>query len=343
MAKARLHLPMAARRDDKLGAVWGAARMLAVLATAVLPGASRADIHPATARPAGSRSHASSGQHRRVAKQRARAAIVGGRYAQAGQFPWLARILARRGRVTDACSGTVVAADLILTAGHCVEDVQTGVSYPATDFEVRTAAAVAGPLANRISRVSRVLVYPGFDRGSGVGDVALLQLSTPAGAPSIELAPAAEVWPSGTRALMAGWGQAGEATPAQTPSLRWASTVVQSPQWCAARLRGFHVRRQVCVMNAPRDNTAGCVGDSGGPLLVKRGNASIEIGVLDGSVQRVAKVITCLTTEPTVYANSSVIYGWVHEWIALLTSVPIAVSESATTASRAPAALKPSG
>ncbi|HEV2981287.1 MAG TPA: trypsin-like serine protease, partial [Solirubrobacteraceae bacterium] len=272
--------------------------MLAVLATALLPAVAWDHDDAAANRSAGWRSHVIRDRSRLAGGPRASASIVGGRFARAGQFPWLARILARRGRVVDACSGTVVASDVILTAGHCVEDVQAGIAYPATAFEVHMSANSAGQLST--ARVSRVLVYPGFERSSGVGDVALLELSTPAAAPSIELAGGAEAWPGGTRALMAGWGRDGAAAPTQ--SLRWANTVVQSAGWCAGRLLGFHARRQMCVMNSPRDNTAGCIGDSGGPLLVKRGHATVEIGVLDGSVVRASKVVTCVTTEPTVYA-----------------------------------------
>ena len=92
-------------------------------------------------------------------------------------------------------------------------------------------------------------------------------------------------------------------------------------------------------MNAPSDNTAGCTGYSGGPLLVKRAGETIQIGVLNGSVVRGFRVVRCLTTEPTVYASSSVISGWVHEWIERLTSVPITITEDApTTQSRMRAA-----
>jgi secreted trypsin-like serine protease len=312
--------------------------MLAVLATALLPAVAWAHHDAAAKRPEGRGSPVTGDRSRPAGGPRAYASIVGGRFARAGQFPWLARVLARRGRVLDACSGTVVARDVILTAGHCVEDVQTGTPYAATEFQVHMSANSAGQLSS--ARVFRVLVYPGFERSSGVGDVALLELSTPVAAPPIPLAGEGEAWPSGTRALMAGWGRDGAAAPTQL--LRWANTVVQSPEWCAQRLRGFHVRRQMCVMNSPRDNTAGCIGDSGGPLLVKRGQATVEIGVLDGSVVRGSKVLTCLTTEPTVYANSSVISRWVHEWIQRLTSVPIAVTEDGSTiAPRAPAASPP--
>src|ERR1700739_1284958 len=112
-----------------LGAVRGAARMLALVTTTALSTAVCTDGHAAANRPGGLRSPATRHRSPRAVEPRAHAAIVGGHFARTGQFPWLARVLARRGRVIDACSGTVVAADLILTAGHCVEDVDSGIPF----------------------------------------------------------------------------------------------------------------------------------------------------------------------------------------------------------------------
>jgi secreted trypsin-like serine protease len=304
--------------------------MLAVVATAVFTAASWAESHTGTERHRGSRSHPTRHHRQPIRHDRAHAAIIGGHIAKNGQFPWLARVLARRGKLVVACTGTVVAANLILTAGHCAEDVQTGIPREPSDYEVQTAAYFAGQLTSKSSRVSRVLVYPGFERKSGVGDAALLELSTSTAAPSIRLASEVDDWPAGTPAVMTGWGRTGGATRrTDRPFLRWASTVVQSPEWCVGQLSGFHMQRQLCAMNAPGDDTAGCAGDSGGPLLVKRGGETIEIGVLNGSVVRGSKVVRCLTTEPTVYANLSVISRWVHEWIQHFTSVPITITETA--------------
>jgi secreted trypsin-like serine protease len=303
--------------------------MVAAVAAAASPACARTYTHARSERDHASRSHAIR-HHRQLPRHdRAESAIVGGHFARAGQFPWVARVLARRGRVLDACTGTVAAAQLILTAGHCAENAQSGVPLAPADFEVQTGSYVSGPLVGQSSRVSRVLIYPGFEPSSGVGDAALLELSTPTTAPPLRLAGETDEWPAGTSAVMTGWGRPGHlAQRAERPLLRWAKTVVQSPQWCAAQLRGFFVQRELCAMNTPSNNTAGCAGDSGGPLFVTRGTQAIEIGVLDGSVVG-SKDGTCVPTEPTVYASSSVISRWVREWVQRLTSVPITVTETA--------------
>jgi len=302
--------------------------MVAMLTAALVPAGAWADGHAWTKRHRRLRARASS-HHVERARARAYPAIVGGHFARNGQFPWVAKVVARRGNRADLCTGTVVAANLILTAGHCAEDVRTGIQREPTDYEVQTAADFARQRTSKPSRVSRVLVYPGFEPRSGVGDAALLELSTPTVAPSIRLASEVDDWPAGTHALMTGWGRTdGPARRTDPRSLRWAGTVVQSSDWCAAHLRGFHARRQLCALNAPRDNTAGCSGDSGGPLLVKRATETIQIGIVNGSVMRRSKLVRCLTTQPTVYANSSVISRWVHEWVERLTSVPITITEA---------------
>jgi secreted trypsin-like serine protease len=305
--------------------------MLVGLAVAVSPAGVWAYTHTGMKRDGRSRPHAAPVYRQRISLNRAHSAIVGGHSANNGQFPWVARIVAHRGKVIVVCTGTVVAPILVLTAGHCAEDVQTGIPGEPSDYEVQTRAYFAGRLGSQSSGVSRVLIYPGFERGSGVGDAALLELSTPTTAPSIRVAGETEEWPVGTPAVMTGWGRTGGASRAtERPFLHWASTVVQDPEWCAGQLRGFHARRQLCVINSPADNTAGCAGDSGGPLLVKHAGSTIEIGVLNGSafLVRGSKVLKCVTTGPTVFARAAVISGWIDKWIQRATSVSLTVTEA---------------
>src|SRR4051812_1443233 len=71
----------------------------------------------------------------------ARASIFGGSAAAGEEWPWAAFILAtdRKGE-GFSCTGTVVAPTLVLTAGHCVEDILTGRHTPAAQYVVVTGS-----------------------------------------------------------------------------------------------------------------------------------------------------------------------------------------------------------
>src|SRR5271167_668497 len=75
---------------------------------------------------------------RALRRQRAHAAVIGGQPAEPGTFPWMAYVLDFRGNEVGQCSGTVLAPNLVLTAGHCAEDIQTGVVNEASGYRVLT-------------------------------------------------------------------------------------------------------------------------------------------------------------------------------------------------------------
>ncbi len=288
-------------------------------------------------------------RHRRRRNQRrfprrvlAHTSIIGGRIAEAGAFPWLAWIIDRRGEVLGQCTGTVVAPNLILTAGHCAEEVETGVVNESSGYRVVTGNVDWGSETERqVSSVSRVIVYPYFETSgplAGWGDAALLVLSAPTTAPAIHLATAAEseLWQPGTGAIMAGWGRTYYEQEDLTESLQWAETVVQGSEWCKNNASGFHARGQLCTINPPSYGTGGCNGDSGGPLLVEKAGAHkvVEIGILQGGYGK------CSTTEPTVYTRSEQVAKWVYEWAEALKPGPTPSPTPAPSSTPPPA---PSG
>jgi V8-like Glu-specific endopeptidase len=60
---------------------------------------------------------------------RARASIIGGVAAETGTLPYLAYIIDKTGEEEfEVCTGTVLSSNVILTAGHCGENPETGVS-----------------------------------------------------------------------------------------------------------------------------------------------------------------------------------------------------------------------
>jgi hypothetical protein len=271
---------------------------------------------------------ASKGGSGALRRQRAHVAVIGGHSAEPGTFPWMAYILDFRGNEIGQCSGTVVAPNLVLTAGHCAENMQTGVVNEASGYQVTTGNVDwAAPATERqVSGVTRVIPCPCFDRHTLVGDAALLQLSTPTTVPATTLAPNP---PGGTAALLAGWGVESYGQAGQVEQLRWAPTVVQSRQSCEREASPFSAAGEVCAIDPPDDRAGPCNGDSGGPLLVAEPSAPggmVQIGVVSHVYSE------CATTSPSVFTRVDAISAWIRGWAqALASSPPASASLPANT------------
>jgi secreted trypsin-like serine protease len=265
-----------------------------------------------------SRQPRAQGAARAPQRERARAAVIGGQSAQPGTFPWMAYVLDFRGGEVGQCTGTVVAPNLVLTAGHCAEEMQTGAVNEASGYRVTTGGVNwAAPEADeQVSGVSRVIVCSCFDRHTLVGDAALLQLSTPTSAPAVTLASSP---PGATAALLAGWGKTYFAQQAPVQQLQWAPTIVQRPQWCEGEASLFSAAGDVCAIDPPAHRTGACEGDSGGPLLVAEPAAPgglAQIGVASHVYGN------CATTRPSVFTRVDAISAWVRGWAQALASSP---------------------
>jgi len=244
---------------------------------------------------------------------KAHEAIIGGAPARAGTFASLAYIVDVRGSEVGQCTGTVVAPKLILTAGHCAENVKTGIVNKSSGYVVLTGSLDPATIEPQVSTVLGVLVDEAFVRRVDDGDAALLVLSTPTTAPAITLANASDLRDlrAGTPAMMAGWGrtQYGQRRPIER--LQWAHTAVQGGRWCKRNAPPFYLRSEICTIDPPRYSTGGCNGDSGGPLLASEptGGEPIQIGIAIHVYGR------CSTRRPTVFTRVDPISSWVHTWI----------------------------
>jgi len=78
------------------------------------------------------------------------------------------------------CTGTVVALNVVLTAGHCTVDETTAALLDPAGFAVVTGSVDwTDQSARQVIPVSRILVNPAYNSVTDAHDAALLVLSTP--------------------------------------------------------------------------------------------------------------------------------------------------------------------
>jgi secreted trypsin-like serine protease len=263
--------------------------------------------------------------------------VVDGEPAARGSFPYLAFVVAGEGSSAEACSGTVVASNVVLTAAHCVVDEEHGVILPPSGFKVITGSVEWGSPQRVVSAVSSIAVFPEYawtGEYSHWGDAALLQLARPIAAPAVRLA-SAEAWAAGSAALIAGWGKTAASQPGAAPLLHYGETWVQPSPFCEGDANHFHAEGQLCVLD-PGHARSACNGDSGGPLLVVAPGTigePLEIGVAsfiaDGA---------CSPSSPQYYTRADLIAPWVAAQVAAVALPPGTVPSApgATGTSTAP-------
>lgn len=251
---------------------------------------------------------ASHGRHR----PSAHAAVIGGTPVPAGTSPSLAYVVDFQGAIAYQCTGTVIAPSLILTAGHCAENMQTGAQFGASGYRVVIGAVEPLLPELPVSTALATIVYPGLNRRADDGDVALVVLATPTTAPPVKLASAsfAKHLAGGTPATIAGWGRTSYDQTLLTRHLQSAGTAVQSGKWCKRNAPPFFTRSEICAISSPSYSTGACEGDSGGPLLVSGPSGEpVEVGVTDHVYEK------CSTRHPSVFASVGALSSWIKSWV----------------------------
>jgi trypsin len=266
--------------------------------------------------------------------------IIGGYGGEQSDWGFMAFVayFDASGNPEFVCSGTVIAPNVVLTAGHCTVDEGTDVPLDPSGYVIVTNSVDWTNTSQRqLSAVSRVIVNPGYDPASDEDDAALLILSTPTTAPAIPLASSADesLYDGGTGAAIAGWGATYDGGPS-VEYLQWAPTVVQDSGYCAQFDPYFDSSSELCAVNPPDFSTGTCNGDSGGPIAAYDASGQlVEVGVTDEGP------VDCDTETADYFAATLPLSAWAESWIQAVAPPPSSPPPSPPPAS-APAPPTPS-
>src|SRR3954451_20255522 len=192
-------------------------------------------------------------------------AIVGGHATANGAYPSVARITFG---ASFLCTGTLIAPNWVLTAGHCGsitgDAVATPAAWPAPLIDV-TIGGDTDTTGERAT-VSQAIVEPNYLLNSGY-DITLLKLSANSSKTPTKVAGSAETasWAPSTLEKIVGWGATSEGGSLPT-HLQEAQVPITTDSYCGNAYSDFDAATMICA-GYPQGGTDTCQGDSGGPMF----------------------------------------------------------------------------
>lgn len=206
--------------------------------------------------------------------------IIGGVPATEGERPWMVSLQFYGEHV---CGASVIDRRWVLTAAHCVEDLQDG---DIANLSIRTNLVdLQDSQAGEQHSVKAVFNNPGYAQGDST-DIALLELNTSVSdlTPSIALATPAIMLASGqpgSTASVSGWGNTSTTGEVFPNELMEVQVPLVSNEVCnsSEAYNGQIQDTEICA-GFSQGGKDSCQGDSGGPLVIRHEGEYVQAGVV---------------------------------------------------------------
>jgi len=240
--------------------------------------------------------------------------IVGGTDAKLAQFPYQVSLhLKGPTNSKHYCGGSVISPTTIVTAGHCVTEVNIGL-FQHVEVLCGLVSQETPGIQNQKRKVAKTIVHPDFAGGVAPNDVAIHileepltmnlfcgKITLPSGSNSSE--------PTGT-ATLSGWGStSGTSSPSYPDKLQTASLDLISFDECSNAVAGSDApldENMVCTGQG--SGKGACSGDSGGPLVIGTGANRVLTGIVSWGF------IPCGQEGlPSVFTKVSSFVDWINE------------------------------
>jgi trypsin len=201
-------------------------------------------------------------------------AVVGGDDAEPGEYPAIAEITFG----PFLCTGTLIAPDWVLSAGHCGSvtgaAVASPVAWPAAAIDVRVGGLHPGD--GEQVPVKQVYLNPNYLLTSGY-DISLLNLSRASTKAPVKVAGASErsLWDPADLETIVGWGATEEGGDLPD-TLQEAQVPITTDDYCAGAYSDFDAATMVCA-GFPQGGVDTCQGDSGGPMFGQTSGGALKV------------------------------------------------------------------
>lgn len=213
-------------------------------------------------------------------------AIIGGADAPKKRYPWVTQVRFNH----HLCTGSLVGAEWVVTAAHCVTNEETLQPVAGARLIARIGSDELDS-GGETRSASRAIPHPAYDDSGGaqIFDLALIQLdrSVPqAPVPLVQRRRVGGLRP-GSQAFIAGWGTSKtigflRPHPQPTRELKDALVRLESDPFCREEVteKPFNPTNQICSIASSGE---ACHGDSGGPLFLDLGYPRSQLlGVITG-------------------------------------------------------------
>lgn len=218
--------------------------------------------------------------------------IVDGNDAVRGDFPWMAALVqaGKNAYEGQVCGGSLIHANWVLTAAHCVTDDKGAPKAPA---DLKIALGVTDLVEDTPDwrAIKRIVVHPDYDAERIDADMALIELEKAATQPVVSLW-SKDVELVGKSGLVVGWGNLSSEYWDYPQWLQQVHLPVVSNEVCNAAFNASEewdggdnpITANMICAGYYEGGASACYGDSGGPLLIDENGEWRQAGVVSWGI-----------------------------------------------------------